>query len=59
MRKRQIFQSFSLMSCEKKNEPTKTGEQFIIKENELRTDAKGQIYKTAIQNDIPYTERAK
>lgn len=37
----------------------KTGEQFIIKENELRTDAKGQIYKTAIQNDIPYTERAK
>lgn len=36
-----------------------TGEKFIIKENELRTDGKSQIYNSAVANNIPFTERSK
>ena len=38
---------------------TVTGEQFILKEGELRSDGKLQIYNYAMSNNIPFTERAK
>ena len=38
---------------------TVTGEQFILKERELRSDGKLQIYNYAMSNNIPFTERAK
>lgn len=38
---------------------TKTGEQFTLKERELRFDGKLQIYNYAMSNNIPFIEREK
>jgi hypothetical protein len=38
---------------------TETGEQFIIKEKELRSDGQLQIYNYAVSHNIPFTERSK
>lgn len=38
---------------------TKTGEQFILKEKELRSDVRLQIYNYALANNISFTEREK